>query len=679
MQATEPSASSSSDTTIESVPELVWHAIWVRLSYCSRQNVRIASRALRCRSDASLDAIYTGRHSPEAVCSLGSAAWRCETPLTNAGNACNSALCIGGAPSPNHSRVLPKTMQREIPAIPGTATSTAPTTSQPPVRFPQLRHLALAPPPARPAPCSSPNLPPYLHTFHAPGPAALLLAFLPAPQLSHLLLLDLPPTLSEADLRTIASRCPSLRSLHFVAPRTPAGRSLALPPLASLAACSQLRELSLDLGRSAVAGPAARRSLGALTQLTRLQLTVSDTGGEDEDAVDSLVRRRPAAARGLRDVGEDGEDAAAVAAAATGGLVGSLFRLAAAGLSSLELRLVGVGTVECALLRAVGAGAALYERQRSARAAAPAAEGCVGRSAYGGSTPMGVNDPQTLATSSSCGRSPLQHLCVRLLPNSSPDASAYGSGSGPMYGSTPPHALYSCTAPVSGGGTHGSAFPLASLSYGPHPLGAGSGGGVDGGVGGVAWLQPSESESLLGCLAALPALTSIEVRRVAFHSSKPPRPSSHAVRSILSLVAIRSFSTPASTVLPYACFPYNLFFKSAWPLCQNPRFPSCCWLPARTCMPGWAPSRGCSTCGWAGLWPRGWRPLPLMGLTRHSAHLCPTSACPYHPGRLGHRRKRPEVPRWAPCPACGPWPSRRKRRTTSAGPAACHGGQRIRR
>ncbi len=548
MQATAASASSSSDTTrptIESVPELVWHAIWVRLSYSSRRNLRIASRALRCRCDASLDAIYTGHHSPEAVRSLGSAVWRHETFLTNACHHTNSSPCIGG---PNHSQALPQPPQPEIQAIPATATGTAPTTSQPPVRFPQLRHLALAPPPTRPAPCSSPHLPPYLHSFLTPAPTALLPAFLPAPQLSHLLLLDLPPTLSEADLRTIASRCPSLRSLHLVAPRTPTGRSLGLPPLASLAACSHLRELSLDLGRGGVAGPAARQSLGTLTQLTRLQLTVSDTGGEDQDVVDSLVRQtRPAAARGLRDMGEDEGDA--VVAAAAGGLVGSLFRLAAAGLRSLELRLVGVGAVECALLRAVGAGAALYERQRCTRApvAAPAADGCVSRSSYHDTTPVGVNDPRSLATSSSCDRGPLQHLCVRLLPNSSPDASAYGSGSGPMYGSTPPHALYSCTAPYSGGGTHGSAFPLASLSYGPHPLGAGSGSGVDGGGGGVAWLQPSESESLLGCLAALPALTSIEVRRLAFRSSEPLRPSSYAVRFTLSLVATESFSASASS------------------------------------------------------------------------------------------------------------------------------------
>ncbi|KXZ55223.1 hypothetical protein GPECTOR_3g365 [Gonium pectorale] len=365
-------------------------------------------------------------------------------------------------------------------------------------------------------------LPPSLRAFLSPPPAALLMPFAASRHLTHLALVDLSPGPAERDLAALAAAFPALASLHLLAcPGSPA--RYAVPPLWPLRACARLRALSLDLGRGSVMGAGARASLGCLTQLRTLVLGLADAGGGDGEDVCcgtgglAQPQGRPLSHHHHHHVycpgggggggGEGGMAGAAavrgeaVVAAAVGGVEASLFCLAAAGLASLELRVVSFGAFERRLVQAVAAGGA---------AASSAADTCLGGAKGGGG-----------------GGGTLQHLSVRLM------AAQHHATSHASYSAPPsPYSLASAAggcgcgagdgsssaASGAGGfcGSDGAPAASASLDFNPVALRSAASGG-----GGAVWAQPSEAERMLASLPALTGLTRLEVPELLMATCGP--------------------------------------------------------------------------------------------------------------------------------------------------------------
>ncbi|KAG2496150.1 hypothetical protein HYH03_005752 [Edaphochlamys debaryana] len=643
---------------ISSLPALVLEAIWSQLSYAARCSLRATCRALRRRVDEQLLRSAVALTAPPApagrnsgstgagsgpACGSSSgvgAAQSSPAPALDTVGGCgllwqpgDDGVRLAALPSeavrllhlhPASPNDQHRTVQRGLcnPAThpdtscsdsdsperpftvvlgggPVTGTNAGPTGPSP--RFCGLASLVLvqrasSTPPASPTGWASYGA----SVRHALPPpcAALLSAFGPSRALTRLALVGLTPGPTERDVEAIASSFPDLASLAILAAPAPnpGGRGPVAPPLTALRTCHLLRSLSLDLGRGGVVGPAARASLGLLTQLSSLTLGL---GGGDDD---------PPPCSGAAGVGIGGRGAAAPmspggsparegcasgcgcgcggaegrAVLTGGGVAGSLYRLAWAGLRSLELRVVSFGACERRLLQAVAAGAEDAAACAAASAAAAEAVAAAGGglavgsparrkssessegSASGGCSwaKTSLSTQSSSSSASTCNHSPpprspaaaaaadtstptptgLERLALRLMPSP-----AHAAPSSASFAATALGGSAGLGGAFGGGGLGGAdvaATPSASLCYGPLALGA----ATSGQGGGVGWAQPSESEGMLAALRWMRGLRSLQLPDLLLTSAQQLRPLS----VLTALTALRIGGVASGGVRPSA-------------------------------------------------------------------------------------------------------------------------------
>ncbi|GLI60641.1 hypothetical protein VaNZ11_002838 [Volvox africanus] len=516
--------------SLASLPALVLDAIWSRLSFAARRNLRASCRNLRLLIDRDLlrtavvpsygfaadnsSLLSPVQLPPKVRCILKSASSQVHEFAVHATDGTVPTAFPRLSPVPLRQTRGPSEL-----ALTGNPANASPTASNFTTdRFQNLRALVLRGNVASYTPC--PSFPAALQPFPRPTPASLLAPFTStAASLSHLVLLDTALSLSERDIATIANAFPSLVSLQLLASPGHDVRAV-VPPLIALCTCARLRSLGLDLGRSAVLSAGCRSSLGLLTQLTHLVLGLVDTSGDELEGPPSplgslgcccastsgmsclkpqrhhhghhhhlhygcCLAHQAIMACSIQSQAPRPQvlqaDGAAicccncVVAARVGGVEASLYTLARANLKSLELRFISFGSYHKRLLHAVAAGSV--------------AAGCDNIFSRGG----------------------LEHLCLRLMPlqqHAAPTSASFaaGSGTGPGTGS-----IGTCF----GGGPGDLGTPSASLSCGPLALGD----TVAAPVAAVGWMQPSESELMLATLAALPTLHCLEVPELLLTTS----------------------------------------------------------------------------------------------------------------------------------------------------------------
>ncbi|GLC59529.1 hypothetical protein PLESTB_001497100 [Pleodorina starrii] len=506
--------SSSSAEGLASFPALVLEAVWAHLSYAARCSLRATCRSLRLRIDAELlrTVVVTSYSSadPHEPPSPQPPPCGQQPPLRlppEVHRIINSHGAAASRPTWS-SRHVGSTLPVSTATPPSTvltgAHAAATAAAAAGGRFRSLHTLVLTSHgSAAAAAAAGSSFPAALRPFLSPPPAARLAPFAAcAASLTHLVLLDPLPPPSERDVAAIGAGFPALASLQLLASPGHTGTRAVVPPLGALRACTRLRNLGLDLGRSAVLGAGCRSSLGLLTQLTGLMLGVTDSGGDEVEATAAAAAaavgccgccrstatqryhhhhhhhchyphhhlhqiccaprqegsccasQLEGSAAAAAATGACGDGGGCVVAAMVGGVEASLYILARANLRSLELRVITFGSYHRRLLHAVAAGAA---------AATAASDRAVG----------------------------LQHLCVRLMP-------------------TPLHAAATSASFATGGGT-----PSASLSCGPLALGDTAAAPAAA----TGWAQPSESEHMLASLPALPGLERLEVPELLLTAS----------------------------------------------------------------------------------------------------------------------------------------------------------------